>query len=81
MRGTANARGCEFQLPRLCQRVIVDQLNSEVTKIVRRPDVIAHLAEGGAEAIATTPEVFAAQLRTEIDKWAKLVKSAGVKME
>ena len=83
----AGLRGYEFEgwhglcAPAATPRVIVDQLNSEVTKIVRRPDVIAHLAEGGAEAIATTPEVFAAQLRTEIDKWAKLVKSAGVKME
>ena len=83
----AGLRGYEFEgwhglcAPAATPRVIVNQLNSEVTKIVRWPDVIAHLAEGGAEAIATTPEVFAAQLRTEIDNWAKLVKSAGVKME
>ena len=80
-------RGYEFEgwhglcAPATTPRVIVNQLNGEVAKIVRRPDVIAHLAEGGAEAIATTPDVFAAQLRAEIDKWTKLVKSAGIRME
>ena len=80
-------RGYEFEgwhglcAPAATPRVIIDRLYSEIAAIVRRPEVIAYLAEGGAEAVATSPDVFAAQLRAEIDNWAKVVKSARIKME
>jgi tripartite-type tricarboxylate transporter receptor subunit TctC len=37
------------------------------------------LAAQGATLIGNTPEEFAAYLRSEIDKWGKVVKAAGIK--
>jgi tripartite-type tricarboxylate transporter receptor subunit TctC len=62
-------------------RDIVVKLNTEVVRILRLPDVIERLAGQGAEPAGGTPEAFAAFIRSEIDKWAKLVKAANMKAE
>ena len=67
--------------PAATPRDIVNRLNSEVVRILRMPDIIERLSGLGAEPAANTPEQFAAFIRTEIDKWARLVKSANMKAE
>ena len=67
--------------PTATPQYIVNRLYTDIAKIARRADVLAHLAEGGAEVGATTPAEFSLQLRTEIDNWTKVVKSAGIKLE
>ncbi len=58
---------------------VVQRLNAEFVKALREPDLRQRLASQGAEPITSTPEEFAAYLRSEIDKWAKVVKVAGMK--
>ena len=60
---------------------IVAKLNSEIVSIVQSRDIQERLATDGAEAVGSTQEEFAAFIRREIDKWAKVVKRAGLKAD
>lgn len=58
---------------------IVAKLSAEIGKITRMPDVRRTLAPMGAELASDTPDKFGAFIRSEIVKWAKVVKAAGLK--
>ncbi len=60
---------------------IVDLLNTEINKILARPDVKETLAKQGAVGMSMTPAEFDAFLRAQIAKWEKVVKSAGLKLD
>jgi tripartite-type tricarboxylate transporter receptor subunit TctC len=60
---------------------IVDLLHREIVKIVALPDVQEKLAALGFISIADTPAEFAARLKSEFAKWAKVVKDAGIKAD
>lgn len=62
-------------------REAVAKLQSEIARILQNPEVKARLATDGADAVGSRPDEFAAYVRTEKDKWAKVVKSAGIKLE
>ena len=62
-------------------RSIITKLHGEIAGILKSPDVRAKLAADGAEAVGSTPEQFAALIQSEIDKWGKVVKSAGIRVE
>ena len=65
--------------PAATPRAIITRLNAEVVKALRDPVVVQRLSSQGAEPAGTTPEEFAAFVRSEIDKWANLVKAANMK--
>jgi tripartite-type tricarboxylate transporter receptor subunit TctC len=60
---------------------IVKQLNGEIGGILNSPDVRKWFASEGAEPVSRTPEEFGQWIRTEMDKWGKVVKQAGIKAE
>jgi tripartite-type tricarboxylate transporter receptor subunit TctC len=60
---------------------IVDLLNAEMKALVARPDVKAYWEKLGTETMSMTPVESEAFLRAEIDKWAKVVKAANIKLE
>jgi tripartite-type tricarboxylate transporter receptor subunit TctC len=60
---------------------IIKQLNGEVAGILNSPDVQKWFASEGAEPANRTPEEFGKWIRTEMDKWGKVVKVAGIKAE
>ena len=60
---------------------IVKKVSSEVAAVVRMPDVKARLHELGAEPVGNTPEEFTAYNRSELAKWAKIVKDSGAKVD
>ena len=60
---------------------IVDLLNTEINKILARPDVKETLAKQGAVGMSMTPAEFDAFLRAQIAKWEKVVNSAGLKLD
>jgi len=60
-------------------REIVNKLNAEVQRIMQLPEVRDRALAAGAEPAAGTPEEFAAYIRTEIPKWAEVVKVSGAK--
>ncbi|MEK7875755.1 MAG: tripartite tricarboxylate transporter substrate binding protein [Pseudomonadota bacterium] len=62
-------------------REVITKLHREIANILKSPDVREKLAADGAEPVGSTPEQFAAFIRSEIDKWGKVVKSAGIRVE
>jgi tripartite-type tricarboxylate transporter receptor subunit TctC len=60
---------------------IVERLNRETVKVVAMPDVRARLSALGFEPIGSTPKQFAERIRWEIDKWAKVIRAAGIKAQ
>ena len=60
---------------------IVSKLNADINEALRAPEMAAHLAEWSAEAIGGTPQQTAAYMREEVERWNKVIKAAGVKLE
>ncbi len=59
-------------------KAIVDKLNAEINKAIARPEVKAAWDQQGAVALVMTPAEFDAFLRKDIEKWAGVVKAAGL---
>ena len=59
-------------------KVIVDKLNAEINKAINRPDVKEAWDKQGAVPMVMSPAEFDAYLRKDIDKWAQVVKAAGL---
>ena len=64
--------------PRNTPAEIVNRLSLEITSIVHAPQIAASIERDGGEVAVSTPELFATYIESEIDKWAKLVESAGI---
>jgi tripartite-type tricarboxylate transporter receptor subunit TctC len=62
-------------------RVVVDRLNLEIVRILKSPNVLERLAQDGALPAPTTPEEFAAFIKAEIAKWAKVVQAANIHID
>jgi len=65
--------------PRGTPRPVIERLHREVVKAVQRPEVAARLALDGTEGIASSPQEFAAHLRSEREQWAKVAKQANIR--
>ena len=64
--------------PAATPREIVQKLGAELVAILGAADVRASLEKQGAEPAGNSPDAFAAFVRAETEKWAKVVKSAGL---
>jgi tripartite-type tricarboxylate transporter receptor subunit TctC len=62
-------------------RPIIDRLNAELGKSLQHPEVRERILGVGAEPAHTTPEAFGALIRSEIARWARVIKAAGVKVD
>ena len=60
---------------------IVAALNAHIVKAMRNPAVIERLAADGNEVVAGSPEQFAALIKTELARWARVVRASGMKPE
>ena len=67
--------------PAATPRAIVSRLNAETVKALRDPAVVQRLSSQGAEPAGNSPDEFTTFVRSEIDKWAHLVKAANMKAE
>lgn len=59
----------------------IARLNGHILKILRLSDALEQMNRQGLDPIGSTPEAFAAHLKREIPKWARVVKEAGIKGE
>ncbi len=62
-------------------KTIVDLLNREIAKVMLLPDVRERLASEGAEPAGGTPGEFAAHIKHELERWARVIKQARIKAD
>jgi len=59
---------------------VVDQLSKETARILKLPDVHKRISDLGAEPVGSTPQEYAAFIKSEINKWRKVIQAAGVRV-
>ena len=79
LKGYENSSWSAIAAPVGTPHAIVTRLHKELVEILRLPDIAQKHAEVGAEIIGSTPEQFHAYLKSEVAKFGKLVKAAGIK--
>lgn len=67
--------------PAATPRAIVTNLNARIVDILKSPDVRERVLAAGFEVVANAPEQFAAFIKSEVSKWAKIVKDAGIPLQ
>ena len=60
---------------------VVDKLNAAVVRIVNEPAMSKYLSSQGADPQTTTPAEYAAYIKSEVAKWAKVVKESGARID
>ena len=67
-----------FDAPAGTPKAIVDRLNADLVKVMAMPDLREKLLNLGADPVSGTPQQFAEHIARERDKWAAVVKRAGI---
>ena len=67
--------------PGKAPKAVVAQINAEVVRVLRSPEFSTVVAKQGAETVGNSPGEFASVVKSEIAKWAKVVKAAGIRAE
>ena len=70
-----------FMAPAGTPRELISKINEDVVSIIKRPDFQARLARDAIDPVGNTPEQFAAQIKTDLAMWTKIVKAAGAKLD
>jgi tripartite-type tricarboxylate transporter receptor subunit TctC len=60
---------------------VIMKLNREIVRILQTQEMKDRLAADGSEAVGNTPEQFHAPIKTEVAKWAKVVRDANIRAE
>lgn len=67
--------------PRGTPKNLINRLATEIARIQATPDVKEKLASQGLEVFASSPEQFAAFMKSEMQKFGKIIKTADIKLE
>jgi tripartite-type tricarboxylate transporter receptor subunit TctC len=70
-----------FMAPAGTPREIVKKIHDDAVAVVRRPDFLERLDRDGIDPVANSPEEFAAEIKSDLARWAKIVKAAGAKLD
>jgi tripartite-type tricarboxylate transporter receptor subunit TctC len=60
---------------------VIERLNVEIARIVTKPTLREAWTRQGAAAMTKSPELFGSYIKADIDKWAKVIKDAGLKLQ
>ena len=60
---------------------LMNRLNQESVRALRGAEVKGRILDGGGEVVASSPEEFAAKIKSEMAKWGKVIKDAGIHPE
>jgi len=60
---------------------IINKLYGELEKALKQPDIVQRLAATGFEPVGSTPAAFADFVRKDIERWARVIRDAGIKMD
>ena len=67
--------------PASMPKALVAKLHEELVKILNQPDVRGRIESDGSEPVGSSPEEFRRFMSADTDKWAKLVKESGAKLD
>ena len=67
--------------PRGTPPAVVKKLHEDIVRVIHEPDVTKSLDAASIAIVANTPEQFADYIRSEVAKWAEVVKASGAKVE
>lgn len=67
--------------PPATPRHLIELLHNEIKRALANTDIRNRLATEGSEIVATTPEAFRAFLAKDVEKWARVVKTAGIRVD
>jgi tripartite-type tricarboxylate transporter receptor subunit TctC len=70
-----------LSVPAATPQDIVARLHADMTKILKQADVVQLLEKAGFQARTSTPEEYGALMRRELEKWATVVKAAGMRAD
>ena len=62
-------------------KAVIEKFSSEVARILSMPDIKASLGSQGMDPFTTFPEQFAALMNSDMDKYAKIIKTANIKLD
>jgi len=68
-------------LPAKASEALITRLNSEIVRIIALPDVRNRIIELGGEPVGNTPSAFDAFQKTEMTRWAQVIKASGAKVD
>jgi tripartite-type tricarboxylate transporter receptor subunit TctC len=68
-------------VPAATPKDIIARLNRELVKSLQSPEMLACLKSEGAEVVGNTPEQAAAIVRSDLDKWAEVIRRTGIRAE
>ncbi|MNW03099.1 Tripartite tricarboxylate transporter family receptor [compost metagenome] len=60
---------------------MIEKLNAEILRALRSPEMQKQLKAQGAQALGSTPQEYAAYIKSEIQRWGEVVKAADVKLD
>jgi tripartite-type tricarboxylate transporter receptor subunit TctC len=67
--------------PAATPREVIQRLSSEMAKVVKQPDIVKRFNELGIDAVGSSPTDYAGLNKTEYEKYGKLVKETGAKVD
>jgi tripartite-type tricarboxylate transporter receptor subunit TctC len=70
-----------YVAPAATPRAIIDRLHKATVAVLEMPDIKQGLLDQGIEAAPSSPERFAAHIKSETGKWTKVIKAAGIKVD
>lgn len=57
---------------------VIDRLNGEIVKVLRQPEIATLFSSNGVEPIGNTPQQFGEIIRADVEKWARVIRDAGI---
>ena len=70
-----------FVAPAKLPRPIVQKLNADIVRILKTSDIQQRFANDGIDAGGGTPEELGARMKSDVDKWSKLIKASGITLQ
>ena len=67
--------------PAKVPRPVVEKMSADIAAAVRSPEMRAHMLQLGMEPVGSTSDEYQALIGSEIDKWARVIKTANIKLE